>query len=231
MTDLLYAPMAKADMAGQLFVSTIEVPQKIRALTNAPSNTFLNLPFQEAVDYFVERYGADRETALGVLRKYREQAIATADRTLEQIAKNIVARIESTLTTQDGTIRDFVAEFESETLNRSYLETVYKTNIQSAYGAGRVEQIDAVGESFGYVQFMTAGDAAVRDGTKNPLQNHAAMDGKIWKYSDPQWKKYAPPVGYNCRCAVVLRDAEDVDESSEEFTRVLTVKPDPGWEK
>lgn len=207
-------------MAGQLFVSTIEVPQKVRALNTTPSQTFLNMPFQEAVDYFVQKYGADSESAIEILQKYRDRASATADRTLEQIAKNIVERIRSTLETQEGSLQEFLAEFSAEPLNKGYLETVYRTNIQSSYGAGRLTQIEAVAEDFGYVQFMTAGDAAVRP-------QHAKYDGKIWKHSDPQWREFAPPVKwspYNCRCAIVLRDAEDVDESSEEFTRTLVAE-------
>jgi len=34
--------------------------------------------------------------------------------------------------------------------------------------------------------------------------NHDAADGVILRVDNPEWRRIAPPLGYNCRCQVTL---------------------------
>lgn len=82
------------------------------------------------------------------------------------------------------------------------LETIYRTNLQSAYMAGRhrqaMEQIDRAP----WAQYL-----AVRDSRTRPA--HAALHGKVFRLDSPAWSCISPPTGYNCRCrARYLSDAE-----------------------
>lgn len=84
----------------------------------------------------------------------------------------------------------------------SRLETIFRTNIQSAYAAGRWEQIDANARTAPWLLYDAVDDFRTRP-------EHAAMDGTVLPVTDKWWKTHHPPNGWNCRCGVVqLSDAE-----------------------
>lgn len=91
------------------------------------------------------------------------------------------------------------------------LKTIYQTNVQSAYMAGRYKrQMEADG--FPYLQYV-----AVMDSKTRP--SHSLLHGKIWRKDDPVWNTIYPPRGYNCRCRTrALTDGQIAREG-------LTVEP------
>lgn len=105
------------------------------------------------------------------------------------------------------------------------LKTIYQTNLQSAYMAGR-KKAQMQANSFPYLMYV-----AVMDGRTRP--SHAALNGKIWRKDDPVWAAIYPPNGFNCRCrtraltagqmereGLTLSDPPDID------TREVTVGKD-----
>ncbi len=72
------------------------------------------------------------------------------------------------------------------------LKTIYQTNLQSAYMAGRMKAQMAANSSL-YLMYV-----AVMDGRTRP--SHAALNGRIWRKNDPIWQSIYPPNGFNCRC-------------------------------
>lgn len=88
-----------------------------------------------------------------------------------------------------------------------YAETVYRTNLNTAYTAGRFAQArdPDVAEAIGAFEFV-----AVRDADTRP--NHLAADGLIASQFDPIWQQYRPPLGYNCRCSLRMVDVEELRE-------------------
>ena len=94
-----------------------------------------------------------------------------------------------------------------------YLETVYRTNVQMAYGAGRLQLLTspAVAAVRPYLERRTAKDDRVRP-------SHAALEGAVFRQDDPDIGAVSPPycggtLAFNCRCVLVARRAEDVDPS------------------
>lgn len=73
------------------------------------------------------------------------------------------------------------------------LSTIYRTNLQSAYMAGRWKAAEAARRTHPYLQYV-----AVMDGRTRPT--HAAMNGRVFAVDDPIWHTHYPPNGYNCRC-------------------------------
>ena len=71
------------------------------------------------------------------------------------------------------------------------LQTIYRTNMQTAYMAGRWKQFEAEKARAPFVQYL-----AVRDARTRP--SHAAMHGKVFRIDDPAWQAIAPPNGFNC---------------------------------
>ncbi len=72
------------------------------------------------------------------------------------------------------------------------LKTIYQTNLQSAYMAGRAKA-QAEAPSFEYLQYVAVMDAVTRP-------SHAALNGQVFRKDDPIWETITPPNGFNCRC-------------------------------
>ncbi|AFL76226.1 phage minor head protein [Thiocystis violascens] len=77
--------------------------------------------------------------------------------------------------------------------SRRRLQTIYRTNLQTAYMAGRQKQFDAEKARAPFVQYL-----AVMDSRTRPA--HAALHGRVFRLDDPAWDTISPPNGFNCRC-------------------------------
>lgn len=75
------------------------------------------------------------------------------------------------------------------------LRTIYQTNLQSSYMAGRKAAMEASTESHPYWRYV-----AILDGKTRP--SHRALSGKVYRHDDPVWASIYPPNGFNCRCRV-----------------------------
>lgn len=75
------------------------------------------------------------------------------------------------------------------------LKTIFQTNMQSAYMAGRFEQMMEQAEERPYWQYVAILDAKTRPA-------HRALNGKVFRYDDAGWQAFYPPNGFNCRCRV-----------------------------
>ncbi|TXE27144.1 phage head morphogenesis protein [Serratia marcescens] len=101
------------------------------------------------------------------------------------------------------------------------LDTIFRTNMQSAYMAGRYQRMMDNAQSRPYWEYD-----AVMDNRTRPA--HAAMNGRVYRCDDPIWDTFFPPNGYNCRCSVRALNARDLSrhpiglESSE--GRLVTVR-------
>ncbi len=94
-------------------------------------------------------------------------------------------------------------------LTPTRLKTIFQTNMQSAYMAGRYADMIEEAEERPYWQYVAILDAKTRPG-------HRAMNGKIFRYDDPGWKSFYPPCGYNCRCRV--RNFSETDVARRKLT-------------
>ncbi|EMK5110132.1 minor capsid protein [Escherichia coli] len=96
---------------------------------------------------------------------------------------------------------------EGKQLTPRRLRTIFETNMQSAYGAGRYAE-----------QMANAGDRpywtriAVMDMRTRPA--HAALNGLTARFDDPVWQFAYPPDGWGCRCRVRARTQQDIDSKN-----------------
>lgn len=101
------------------------------------------------------------------------------------------------------------------------LQTVYRTNMSTAYTNGIIEQAEATGISTKY-----AFQAILDDRTR---ENHAACDGIVLPVNDPFWLSHTPPLGYNCRCTLIpLNEENEVESTNKASINPLETKADPG---
>ena len=104
------------------------------------------------------------------------------------------------------------------------LETIFRTNVQSAYAAGQWRQVTENNPDR-YLMYDAINDARTRP-------SHRAWDSIILKASDPFWSIHAPPNGYNCRCTLIaLSNNEAVKRGITSKDKLFGLpKPDPGWD-
>lgn len=95
------------------------------------------------------------------------------------------------------------------------LETIFATNMQSAYMAGRYSEMVEQAEERPFWEYV-----AILDSRTRPA--HRAMNGRIFRYDDPGWGSFYPPCGYRCRCRVRNFSQADVTR------RKLTVESTDG---
>ena len=75
------------------------------------------------------------------------------------------------------------------------VQTIYRTNMQSAFQAGRISNQKAVASSRPFWRYVSVVDRNTTSGC-NELQ------GTVLRYDDPFWKNNYPPRHYNCRALV-----------------------------
>ena len=81
------------------------------------------------------------------------------------------------------------------TYNQNYLRAEYNFCQASAQMAANWERIEEDGDRYN-LQYRTANDDRVRP-------EHAELNGVTLPPSDPFWRIYYPPNGWNCRCTAV----------------------------
>lgn len=107
------------------------------------------------------------------------------------------------------------------------LETMFRTQAQVAYGAGRwiADQDPDIQEILWGYTYVTVGDDRVRE-------EHAALDGVTLPKDDPFWQRFFPPNGWNCRCqAIPVFDATGYREAPSETASGKLVLPDDGFDQ
>lgn len=97
------------------------------------------------------------------------------------------------------------------------LRTIYQTNLQSAYMAGRHKRQMAA-RGFPYLMYVAVMDARTRE-------SHALLNGKVYRKDDPVWDVIYPPNGFNCRCRTRALTAGQVEREGRR------VSPSPALEK
>jgi len=138
-----------------------------------------------------------RKTHAFALAKSAEKAIT------DSVQKAIGASLRAGKTTpQASAIIQKLGDF-----TRSYANTVYRTNLNTAYTAGRFQQAQEPGVRtvLPAMERWSVRDSSLRAGRhQDGGENHAAAHGLVAATTDRIWQTLAPPSGYGCRCGVSL---------------------------
>lgn len=233
--------MAMANMAGQLMVwgPETKLKNKMRSKRSARmeigdaqgTGSFLGKPWDEAVSAFRARGVMDENELSRLLKDYANQSVEARSLMLDRIQERVHTMLGDAIE-QGQTMEQFATGLRAEAdglgitaTDPSYLDMVFRTNVQSAYGAGRyLAMTDPdVMDARPYVQYRTAGDARVRP-------EHEMLDGLTFAMDNPTWHRIAPPNGFNCRCSIVTMSAEEA--AGEEVSEDLPdgYEPDPDFD-
>jgi len=112
---------------------------------------------------------------------------------------------------------------EDEMYSSARLETIIRTNVNEAFNFGLRNYYESP-DIKGFVEAYQY--SAILDDRVRP--NHAILDGKVFKITNPDIEKITPPNGYNCRCALIpIVKGEEWEEDK----LPTNWKPDEGFEK
>lgn len=190
------------------------------------------LPFEEAVRFWSSQGIAlspedfERIWAETGRHALRVSGVSTID-AMEDVSREIARAIDGEIAFADfkKSFNEILARRGWEGMTPWRVETIYRTNLQSAFGAGRwAEQTDNAAAR-PWLRYDALDDGAARE-------EHLAMDGRVFAIDDPIWRTWYPPNGYNCRCSVEALTDEQARASGKIQTgeTVRGIYPDPGFE-
>lgn len=190
--------------------------------------------FREAVHDVLDRHP---ELAIGwekVAAVYRERhgfacAKAMDVRVTERVQEVIAQTVEN-----GGVVNPRKVIRELGDWSQSYADTVYETNVRTAYTAGQFAQMErpAVARVLLGFRFVSALLATTRP-------NHKDCHGLTAPTNSGLWDRYSPPLGFRCQCAlreISIFEAQDkrlLDASGNLITvlppQFSKAGPDPGF--
>lgn len=94
-------------------------------------------------------------------------------------------------------------EVDGKGITRHRLETIYRTQMQSAYMAGHWQTFEEGRDFAPWLQYSAILDSRTR-------QSHRAAHGAVYHIDDPFWDYFYPPNGFNCRCTVKALSDRDL---------------------
>jgi uncharacterized protein with gpF-like domain len=229
-----------------------EEPEPIKAYARARTILakrdvpFTQQPFAAAIEAFSKRDIVPRATFDALSAAAKQKAFTVAGLATEELLGDAHAELDRQLkaspehTYKDPetgkwvykgpNLREFrkFAEKRLESAgwtpsNPSHVETIFRTNIASAYSTGRVAEMTqpAVLKLRPYWQIM-----GPDDDRKRPTHRKAL--GVVLPADHPFWRTAFPPFGYNCRERVVSRSQKWVDAHGG-VSAPPTGLPDPGF--
>jgi SPP1 gp7 family putative phage head morphogenesis protein len=209
--------------------------EAIPGMTFATDLGFESLPFVRAIERIRKLTGMTKAAYQGLAERYRMAAFTIAGvsdvRLIEKIQGELINVLESGAPSGDfrKAVNALTDQAGIDRLAQFQIDTVFQTNVQTAYQNGRFEQMKdpAVAIALPYWQYATVGDGRVRPA-------HAALDGFVARNDDPVWRRIYPPSGYNCRCSAIaiLADEAPDDADVPGLTRIPPAAasvPDPGF--
>ena len=214
-TEVIGELLMRGDMAGRLSVAgielgadrTIDLRDVVQLGLGEAIANFFRAPFEAAIAFFQRKEVVSPAEFDAMDNRWREGAFIArrlANDRLDERARQIVAvGMDQQLTGRELAER---LERELGLGDRSwYAETITRTNLASAYGAGRHAQLTApeVRGLRPFLQYRSIGDSRVRGALDRPITRHAKLNGLVFVNGSELADQYAPPLGFNCRCQMV----------------------------
>lgn len=181
-----------------------------------PSVDPLAMPMAEALEFWADKVPMTRAEFDELVEQMRARGFYVSGLTEIDQVEAVRDAIEEALA--EGTdFESFQARIPDIIDEQGWtgvrLEIIFRTNVQSAYMAGRWAQMTRpeVKRARPYWRY-----SAINDGRTRPA--HRAMNGRVFPADHPIWDVWYPPNGYRCRCGVdtlsereVRRDGVEVE--------------------
>ncbi|WOR19954.1 phage minor head protein [Acinetobacter baumannii] len=189
-------------------------------------NALFNLPPKDAISYLEEKgfkigwdwhetldnahskaFTVAKIARMDLLQDIRQSLITAMEKgqTLEQWKASITPTLQEkgwwgkkTVINPEG------REQEVQLGSPRRLRTIYDTNMQSAFAAGRYKAMLAGAETRPFWEWRHIT-------ISNPRKQHVALNGRLFRFDDPFWNVAYPPSEWGCKCRVIARSAREVE--------------------
>ncbi len=183
-------------LAGALLLGMDHADQKFQLEDSAPEHH--PIPFEEAIQFLKARVSLTKAEWDALEPKLAFRAFTMAKLTQCDYIEAVRGRLVSALEKGEGFEQLWndvksIAESDGTTISPGYWETVYRTNIQTSYNAGRRMQFDRSPPAA--LALMVLEDERTSDICR-PLA------GLVLPYNHPFWDDHWPPFHFNCRTTV-----------------------------
>ncbi len=154
---------------------------------------WVDLPFLEAVAYLRSLAPTPKDTYDAMSQDAQDLAFTVSRISKVEVLQEVLGLLRDAA--ESGkTLQDFVDEAQFTGLSDAHLETIYRTNLQSAFGRGSYDKLTdpALGGAFWGWRYHTVEDDRVRE-------SHAVLDGL--EFRTGAHDEVYPPWAYQCRCS------------------------------
>lgn len=170
------------------------------------------MKFEEAIKAFSDKTPILYETIEKITEEIRTNCFWLKKSTDLEITNKVFKSLKRNLD-QGGTFKEWIKNSENILAKAGlaedgyYLETVYRTNLQSQYSIGNYMQQMEVVDEYPYWQYSSVIDDDTSDICKK-------LNGKVYKNDSPFWKIYYPPNHFRCRSSVISFSKAELAEFS-----------------
>jgi len=165
--------------------------------------------FDEAVDEFRKRVPLTEEEYESILEEERVRAFTVAGAAQADLVTQVYEAIDSAI--EQGTTFEEFKDQVGDALESAWggeipgrLETIFRTNVQTAYSHGRYKIMTskAVKEARPYWRAEVVDDDRTSDICEELI-------GVVLPADDPFWDDHIPPLHFNCRTVLSPLSAEE----------------------
>jgi len=170
-------------------------------------------PFPEALDHFRDKVNIPTRRWDDLWKDQHARGFMIAGATKAELVADFRTAVDKAIA--DGvTLEDFRKDFDAIVAKHGWSyngsrnwrsEVIYKTNIRTAYMAGRWAQLTdpEMTKLLPFLEYRH-GDSI------QPRAQHLAWDGLTLPADDPWWKTHYPPNGWGCKCKVFAAGPRDL---------------------
>lgn len=192
---------------------------------------FVKMPHDEAIRLWEERRVLSPEAFESLEGNLRRRAFTFAGVATDELRN--VAHAEIGRQLERGPRLENFQQFARERMesagwtpsNPSHVETIYRTNVSSAYSSGRFAEMTDPDVMANLPYWQVRG---VRDARQRPT--HRAAYGIVLPADHEFWLRAYPPFGFSCRCRVIARTRRWVERTGATIGPVPRGLPDPGFD-
>lgn len=168
--------------------------------------------FDEAISWFERKVPMPSDEFESLLDEDKEYAFAIANVTQADLVEQVFEELKTAL--REGKSLEKFKESVQDSLEEAWgspdggrVETIFRTNANAAYNAGRyaVYNAPAVKESRPYWRFEGVDDDRQSDFCE-------PFNDVVLPADDPFWDDHVPPLHYNCRSTITALDEEEAAE-------------------
>lgn len=211
--------------------AALHAPLLLAPYDKSTDPAFATRPVGDARKQFEQREAVTRDVYDAMSDAARRRAVTVAGAATNEVVRTVQRELVQQVA-QGADLRDFakrvVPRLEQAgwtPQNSSHVENVLRTNVSSAYNAGRARQMTqpTVLRFRPFWQIVT-----VNDGPPRQRPTHRAAHLVVLRADDPFWLTAYAPFGYQCRCRVrslSRRQGENLVVSGSSIRDL----PDPGF--